>query len=64
VDQDAAQAQRQRHAALRRAEFAGQPVGDQNPIAITMLTRAGVVKAAPSTLSLDGTGFQIAWQHS
>jgi hypothetical protein len=41
------------------------PIGDaawQND-ALTMETSAGVVKAAPSALTSDGSDFSVAWKH-
>ena len=41
----------------------GLPAFNPNLDSITMDTNAGVVKAAPSALSTDGTSFAIAWMN-
>lgn len=46
------------------AQANGLPLAASNPLAVTMVSPAGVVKAQPSPLSADGTSFQVAWQHS
>jgi hypothetical protein len=40
----------------------GQAIGNFGPEAVTMVTSAGTVKAAPSALS--GTAFSVFWRHA